>query len=322
MKKILLLIFCIALTGCVSSKAQFEEQGFGEGVFIPKYPVIFVHGLGYDGAYWRDSKTFKKLKQLGWDAGEDIRVEVKDGKRVVKPEFIKPADIYSISLSSGVLAIVQQGEELAEIIKKVKLFNRVDKVILIGHSMGGLAIREYLQSDYYKNDVAGFVSVGTPHQGSNFDLEKLTLKVVPKFFRDFVWEVDLKSDAVRDLRPKSVYLEGGNEDESPEEFKNKDINLNGIVPEVIKGLNDFEKKPLPEDIMYAVIIGSGCPLIATRTQCSWSDGVVKVSSQDLNAIPGVNVKGPVYYTEKDHFGEANDSWVLIQALKGYLVQIQ
>ena len=51
-------------------------------------------------------------------------------------------------------------------IDKVKGTNAQDKVILIGHNMGGLAAREYLQSSSYDHDVAKLITVGTPHRGS------------------------------------------------------------------------------------------------------------------------------------------------------------
>ena len=47
-----------------------------------------------------------------------------------------------------------------------------DKVILMGHSMGGLAAREYLQNPSNwqldgQTHVAKLVTTGTPHGGSN-----------------------------------------------------------------------------------------------------------------------------------------------------------
>ena len=144
---------------------------------------------------------------------------------------------------------------------------------------------------------------------------------MPKILINWYWDIDALSDAVRDLRPHSIYLEGGFENDSPKIFKNKDINLNGVKDENIVGLNDFQIKPLPENVVYVSVIGSGCPLVATRKQCTFSDGIVRVQSQDLNQVPGVNIVASVYYTEKDHFGEANDSLVIINAIAGFLIPV-
>ena len=40
------------------------------------------------------------------------------------------------------------------------------KVDIIAHSMGGLLVRAYIQSDLYDNDIDKFVMIGTPNQGS------------------------------------------------------------------------------------------------------------------------------------------------------------
>lgn len=40
------------------------------------------------------------------------------------------------------------------------------KVDLVGHSMGGLVARQYIQSDYYDGDVENLIQLGTPNQGS------------------------------------------------------------------------------------------------------------------------------------------------------------
>ncbi len=314
MKKFLLIMFALLLAGCASAKDQFSQHGYDE-IMVPEHPVIFVPGLGYTGKFWEKSETVKSLRRLGWVYGGELKMKEKGGTIWLEPKKLKRGLFYTITFSSSQLAIAQQGKELAEAVKRVKEANEDTKVILIGHSMGGLASREYLQSDYYAGDVAGFISVGTPHQGSNFDLKKPELKLVPKFIRNLKWKVDEKGDAVRDLRQDSIYLKGGNEKNSPSAYRSQDVNLNGTVGDDLPGLNNFQAKPLPKDTFYAAIVGSGCPYIATRTQCKISDGIVNVNSQDLNKAPGVNVECQIFTTEKDHFGEADDSWVIIQALK-------
>ncbi|MEF3273285.1 MAG: permease [Chloroflexus sp.] len=53
-------------------------------------------------------------------------------------------------------------------IDRAKKAANANKVILIGHSMGGLVARSYIQSPEYlqRNDVARLITLGTPHRGS------------------------------------------------------------------------------------------------------------------------------------------------------------
>src|SRR4030095_15594618 len=118
------------------------------------------------------------------------------------------------------------------------------KVILLGHSMGGLAIREYLQrieNGVHKwwvdpNDsiaghkVARVVTTGTPHLGTN---------VMSNAF----FTIDNNSEAMRDLKfsyssgVNAAYLFGNLESIVPSTYYNKDINCNGIITDTIDGLD-------------------------------------------------------------------------------------
>ena len=67
-KRILSSLLIIFLTGCVSVNNQDEQQ-----FVVPMYPVIFIHGLGYNGDYWSQSET---LHQHLTRAGEIPRIRL------------------------------------------------------------------------------------------------------------------------------------------------------------------------------------------------------------------------------------------------------
>ncbi|OGH88629.1 MAG: hypothetical protein A3J93_00855 [Candidatus Magasanikbacteria bacterium RIFOXYC2_FULL_42_28] len=56
--------------------------------------------------------------------------------------------------------------QLKEKIDEVKENCQCDKVDLVGHSMGGLVARQYIQSDDYIQDVDQLIFLGTPHLGA------------------------------------------------------------------------------------------------------------------------------------------------------------
>ncbi len=322
MKKIIFSFLCLAfavgLTGCVSSTLDRKAAllGFGDTKMLPKAPIIFVHGLNSSGEFWSKSKIMKKLGEFGFSYGGDLKAEEKDGQIIVHADHIVPATMYTVTFSYNQLAIVTQGKELAAMIQKVKEVTGSPKVVLIGHSMGGLAGREYLQSDYYQNDVRAYISFATPQRGSDYNPQHWYLKMLPYKFQRALSGLDTQSDAVRDLKKDSVYLNGGPEFNTPNWFYSKDVNKNGRTDDVIVGLNDFSKRPLPKDVVYVSILGGGSmPLLSTKRQNANSDGIVEITSQDLNAIPGVNVTAMVLISQQRHVYQNKDVWVILQLLR-------
>jgi len=165
--------------------------------------------------------------------------------------------------SSNQSSAFKQGFALGKAIEKIRQITGKDKVILIGHSMGGLAIREYLQrsndggithpwwvspSTCDGHKVQKVFTVGTPHLGSNTG----KIGIDNQYLNDLLAEsgFDLSSEAVRDLRYyygnqnlafAGVYLYGGSEGFIPlvgaEMYHNTDVNCNDQTSESIEGLN-------------------------------------------------------------------------------------
>ncbi len=52
-------------------------------------------------------------------------------------------------------------------IREVLQDSGYEKVDVVAHSMGGLLVREYMQSNEYAHDIDKFVMLGTPNQGSS-----------------------------------------------------------------------------------------------------------------------------------------------------------
>ncbi|MBK7255352.1 MAG: hypothetical protein IPI04_15945 [Ignavibacteria bacterium] len=136
--------------------------------------------------------------------------------------------------SSSQSSIYKQGYALKIFIDSVLRVTGASKVILCGHSMGGLAIREYLQrmeNGIHKwwidpldltngHKVARVVTFGTPHLGTNVSSIPFTT-------------IDFNSEAIRDMRysfnsANAPYLFSNPENTVPSSYYNADINCNGI----------------------------------------------------------------------------------------------
>ncbi len=101
-------------------------------------PVLLVHGYGCSRAAWWWLR--RRLQAAGWTVAT-INLE---------PVF-SSIDDYIDPLEQRIAAVLAK--------------TGAERLLLVGHSMGGLVARAYLQR-CGKSRVVGLVTLGTPHQGS------------------------------------------------------------------------------------------------------------------------------------------------------------
>ena len=166
--------------------------------------------------------------------------------------------------SSSEASAFKQGYALGKAIDAIRVASGKDKVILVAHSMGGLAAREYLQRKVSNqhpwwveplapdgHKVAKLLTVGSPHRGSNSGNSVADNVYLRNKFLSF--GMDLRSEAVRDLRyfynvesadqpvvNNSAYLYGNSEDliVNDPPFYTNDVDCNGTALESIEGINE------------------------------------------------------------------------------------
>ncbi|MBL0048915.1 MAG: PKD domain-containing protein [Bacteroidetes bacterium] len=281
------------------------------------YPIIFIHGYMSDNTTWDNLKD--SLQDFyGWSYGgkmdfclnydgnlstSEINSDYHDFTDESSNHIINPnCDFYTInfavnpsgtgpynnSYESNQAAIAKQGRAVQDAISHVLQKTGRDKVILVCHSMGGLAAREYLQNSNLfqasdgKKHVVKLCSIGTPHGGTN-----ISFIDIPNIFGV---GYDLGSEAIRDLRTSYYYsinngafLFGGFEDQAFmndqlfNNFVNVDVNCNDTIGELITGINN---KSIPNDISYSCLIGTGDPTPIN------GDGVVSENSANItNQLP-------------------------------------
>ncbi len=64
---------------------------------------------------------------------------------------------------------IDNAQKLKIKIDEIKQANNWPKVDIVAHSMGGLLAREYIESEYYGNDVDQLITLGTPQKGAPKD---------------------------------------------------------------------------------------------------------------------------------------------------------
>ena len=191
---------------------------------------------------------------------------------------------------SNCSAVAKQAWALSQMIDAVLAATGAPRVILVGHSLGGLAIREYLQrtgAPPYRtpHGVAAVVTYGTPHLGA-----------VPAGWSGGIYACgSLGGDeAFRDLYldpngPDSPLLYGGAES-SGTGWHNLDIDTDGTEDDWMVGLNagssvggvsrarDNPAVPLPRDVSYTYLRSTGdwiVPYDAQFLSQTDSDGVLR-----------------------------------------------
>ena len=207
--------------------------------------------------------------------------------------------VYNLSTEGNQASISKQGWGLKLAIDAIKAKTNAQKVILVGHSMGGLASREYIQSDYYGKDVANIVTIGTPHYGSD-------ISDLPNTAMGFFTGIDGKSEAIRDLRTliqeiypiPGVYLGGGDEN-TLTGFYSNDVNCNGSNIDYIEGLNQFQFRPFPANIHRKWIVSA---LLGLN-----NDGIVLTKSQFIYS-------GDTIRTTGFHTSEPTNYYALLRGL--------
>ncbi len=247
------------------------------------YPMLFVHGLNGNAGSWSEMSEW-----LSTAVGDAVDLEfclngdgylsssdLDDDLVSFMPANLQPTNLYVLNFnctSGGVCSslssvngysnqsgIYKQGEAIGMAISKVLQSTGKSKVILVGHSMGGVACREYLQNEEHwgttTHRVAKLLTSGSPHVG--FDLGS-------KIFKDggLFQGIDTDSEAVRDLKNRhtgflewvpGVFFWGGQEDQDYMYddifyWHNVDCNSNGIVGETVVGLNE---RNMPNDLEFS-----------------------------------------------------------------------
>lgn len=106
-----------------------------------KLPVVMVHGYGEPGWYFMYG-IYRDLRKNDWQA------------------------LYPISLFPNINDIKEQAKLVASKIDLAKKEQGVNKVDYVCHSMGGLIGRHYIQEMRGANNIDHFVSIATPHYGT------------------------------------------------------------------------------------------------------------------------------------------------------------
>ena len=116
-------------------------------------PIIFVHGNGDTAALWQT--TMWRFETNGWPRNKLFALDFR--LPLARTDDTKPQE--------GRSGTQDQLNELVTEVARVRRITGAGKVILIGNSRGGYAIRNYIQNSDGRQTVLAAILGGTPNHG-------------------------------------------------------------------------------------------------------------------------------------------------------------
>lgn len=135
-----------------SSDSRLDRFDYNFDINVLKPPVLFVHGLNSNA-----NDAFGVMESFFASSGTYLSSQLHSVNYPLtnKSEFVRNANV----VPDGIDYLLS---------KAIKDKISVGKVDIVGHSMGGILARLYLQSILYKNDIARLITINTPHSGSQW----------------------------------------------------------------------------------------------------------------------------------------------------------
>lgn len=119
----------------------------------PTYsPVVFIHGEAGFAEMW--TNTIWRFESNGWPRD-----------RLFALSIASPYASDDVKPQEGRTNPAQHTVQLAAEVERVRKITGADKVVLIGFSRGGYAIRDYIRNGAGKNTVSQAILGGTPNHG-------------------------------------------------------------------------------------------------------------------------------------------------------------
>ena len=173
----------------------FEEPEMNPANVHPKYSYVYQWrsfsnpaNSSYNNAFELGDRTWY-MPATRYEHRRAMMEEAQEVKAVITQE---------ITNDSGVkIDTIAKGQSALELIRKnPDLYRQLaSRYILIGHSMGGVVSREYVQGNFYNGDVDKIITLDSPHEGTgalNMQLGMLLFcsKIRRKSFKENrVWKI-------------------------------------------------------------------------------------------------------------------------------------
>jgi triacylglycerol lipase len=141
-RSLLGLLLAALLAGCAGDAPRNSNT-----------PIIFVHGNGDTAALWYP--TIWRFESMGWPRERLFALEMP--YPLARDDDSKPQD--------GRTSAAESMQQLSAEVDRVRKLTGADKVVLVGNSRGGNAIRNYIRNGGGAATVSRAILGGTPNHG-------------------------------------------------------------------------------------------------------------------------------------------------------------
>jgi hypothetical protein len=147
-----------------------NRQVYGKDSDSGQDAILLIHGLAGASSTWNTLILAMDDSQYQYVSNYKI-IQEYNQKRIINnnrkllQSNPKPL-VFTLDFSDNQnLTFKEQGEEVALVIEQIRKDHNIGNILLIGHSMGGLAARAFINNSGYEG-ISGLITVTSPHLGS------------------------------------------------------------------------------------------------------------------------------------------------------------
>ena len=249
--------------------------------------MLLIHGYLGDANSWEESGINSELHQLGW-----TRAGMFQGSPLGPQLFVTESNnaenlVYVATLPSETPVMVQ-ADTLKNIIDIIRQNHNNDKIILVGHSAGGVVARMALIRHQLQN-IKALITIASPHIGTG--------------------RADQALDITTNHGPFNMVKSfvGGRDYDVLKHSRGLMFDLRHPQPgNMLYWLNS---QPHP-DIHYASII-------RLSNNGATGDYYVPGFSQNMNNVPALQGKSSTYMTPSNHFLSRQDASTILSIIEHF-----
>ena len=247
--------------------------------------LVLIHGYLSDANVWETTGINDVLAANGWQRAGLFVGSAQGPQLFVKSYNEKGNKVYVANLPFEAPVDVQT-DALNQILSIIRQRHKNEKIILAGHSAGGLIARAVLVK-YPPNNIRALITIASPHLGTYRAYQALKIT---------------RNDGPFDLIKRFI---GGNDYVS---LKHSRVLMADLLPAHPGSFLDWLNQQTHPNIPYVSII-------RTNPQGIPGDSLVPGYSQDMNNVPALHGKSAVMTTPTSHYLTHDDAFTLLDVLK-------